>query len=102
MKIDNSIKTSPGKGAVQGPKPQAPGGAQPAPQPQTRDNVQITSLSSRLQALESTLGDVSVVDTTRVNAIKQAISEGRFKINSEAVADRLLNTVKELVLNQKD
>ncbi len=102
MKIDNSIKTTPGKSAADGPKPQSPArGVQPAPQPQARDNVQITSLSSQLQALESGLSDVSVVDTARVDAIKQAISEGRFKINSEAVADRLLNTVKELVLNQK-
>jgi negative regulator of flagellin synthesis FlgM len=54
-----------------------------------------------LQALESRLADVSVVDTARVDAIKQAISEGRFSVNSEVVADRLIATVKEYLLSQK-
>lgn len=105
MKIDNPIKTTTsGKSIAEGQPPQGrAAGAQPKPQPQPqpRDSVQITSLSSQLHALESSLSDVSVVDTARVSAIKQAISEGRFKINSEVVAGRLLNTVKELVLNQK-
>ena len=65
------------------------------------DNVEITSLSSQLHALESSLDEVSVVNTAQINAIKQAISEGRFKINPEVVADRLLNSVKDLVLNRK-
>ncbi len=65
----------------------------------TTDKVAITSLSSQLHALESSLTDVSVVDAARVDAIKQAISEGRFKIDSDVVADKLLTSVKELLLN---
>ena len=33
--------------------------------------------------------------------IKQAISEGSFQINPEVVADRLLETVKELIHSKK-
>lgn len=67
----------------------------------SEDKVEIGSLSSQLQALESSLEHVQVVDTARVEAIKQAISEGRFRVNPDVVADRLLTTVKELVLNHK-
>lgn len=65
------------------------------------DRVDIGPLAGQLAALESSLENVQVVDTQRVEAIKQAISEGRFRVNADAVADRLLSTVKELVLNHK-
>jgi negative regulator of flagellin synthesis FlgM len=42
-----------------------------------------------------------VVDAARVAELKQAISEGRFKVNAEAVADRLIDTVKELIRAHK-
>ena len=103
MKINNSVGRPPG---VSGPQEVA-GGKKPS-QPQfstggrTGDRVDITSLSSQLQALESKLSDVNVVDSARVDAIKQAISEGRFNVNSEVVADRLIASVKEYLLNQKN
>jgi negative regulator of flagellin synthesis FlgM len=37
-----------------------------------------------------------------VAKIRQAIIEGRFKVNPEAVADRLLETVKELIESKKN
>jgi negative regulator of flagellin synthesis FlgM len=37
------------------------------------------------------------VNTARIQEIKQAISEGRFKINPEAIADRLLESARDLV-----
>ena len=59
--------------------------------------MDIGPLSAQLQSLESSLENVQVVDTARVEAIKQAITEGRFRVNPDVVADRLLTTVKELV-----
>jgi len=44
---------------------------------------------------------VPVVDTQRVEEIKQAISDGRFKVNPDVIADRLLETVRELIQSQK-
>lgn len=61
------------------------------------DSVEITSLSARLNQLEGVLAGVPVVDSARVQAIKDAISEGRFQVDSEVVADRLLSSVKELL-----
>jgi negative regulator of flagellin synthesis FlgM len=66
----------------------------------SRDEVQLTS-SSQLQAMGSGLDDSTPMDSAKVEAIKQAISEGRFKINPEMIADRLLSSVKDLLANQK-
>lgn len=97
MKIDGSVKTPTSSGVKEStPRTSKAGSGTPAtPQKSasTQDNVQLTSLSSQLQAMES----VPVVDSARVEAIKQAISEGRFKVNPEAIADSLLATVQDLV-----
>jgi negative regulator of flagellin synthesis FlgM len=65
------------------------------------DKVEITSISAQLQQLEKILNDVSVLDSARVDAIKQAISEGRFRVDSEVVADNLLASVREFLLAQQ-
>lgn len=64
------------------------------------DSVEITNLSARLHQLEGVLAGVPVVDSAQVRAIKDAISEGRFQVDSEVVADRLLSSVKELLLQR--
>ena len=102
MKIDHTVTTASGLKINESQGQQNRISSAPAPSSKpSADSVSITSLSSQLQALESSLSAVSVADTARVDAIKQAISEGRFKINPEVVADKLLNSVKELVFNQK-
>ena len=75
---------------------QSPGAVSPA-----RDTVEITSVSAQLVQLEKLLNEVGVVDTARVEAIKQAIAEGRFHIDSEVVADKLLASVREFLAGQK-
>lgn len=42
-----------------------------------------------------------IVDATKVAEIKRAIIEGRFQVNSGVVADRLLETVNELIQSKK-
>jgi len=65
------------------------------------DKIDITSLSAQLAQLEKALNAVGEVDVARVDAIKQAISEGRFRIDSEVVAEKLLQSVREFLANQK-
>ncbi len=60
-------------------------------------NVQISSLSTQLQALQNTQAGGAVFATKKVEAIKLAISEGRFQVDAEKVADGLLETVKDLL-----
>lgn len=106
MKINAPIKSP----AISGVKETASraakaGTGMPTSAPQgkssSRDNVRITSLSSQLQVMKSSMNNVPVVDSARVEAVKLAISEGRFRINPEVIADSLLATVKDLVQNQK-
>jgi len=104
LKIDRSIKSTTGSATKVTQARQGRTGANTPQNENTgaRDEVKITSLSSQLQALEGSLSGVEIADTARVDSIKAAISEGRFQINSDVVADRLLKAVKELLVKQKD
>ncbi len=97
MKIDNPIKPVAGLSVSDGQRrADKSAGVNPNPAP-SADNVHLSRLSSQLQAIEDNLANSGVVDTARVEEIKQAISDGRFKVNPEVVADRLLQTVRELI-----
>lgn len=101
MKIDNSIKsvTSVGTPAGDNQRRADKSTATPAP---AAENVHLSSLSSQLQAIESNFASNGVIDAGRVEEIKQAISDGHFKVDAGAVADRLLETVRELILSHKE
>lgn len=58
------------------------------------DHVHISTPLAGIQTLGANNG---IVDAAKIAEIKQAISEGHFKVNSDVVADRLLETVKELI-----
>ena len=99
MKIDNSVKSvggltnsEPRGRSVQGQpaSPATPAGAQ----------VELSSLSSSLQEAEATLANVPVVDASKVAEIKQAISEGRFQVDTEKVADGLIQSVRQMLASQ--
>lgn len=63
--------------------------------------VELSPLGSQLAGIEASLADVPVVDLQRIEEIKLAIAEGRFKVNPDVIADRLLETVQELIRAQK-
>lgn len=60
-------------------------------------SIHLSTTTARLRSMESSVAATPVVDAKKVAEIKQAISEGRFQVNSGAVADKLLTTVKELI-----
>jgi negative regulator of flagellin synthesis FlgM len=99
VKIDSSISktvaTPSGESKVVRNKPANTQGSATAG---SAAEVKLTS-SSQLQALSG--GESQPMDSAKVDAIKQAIAEGRFKINPEKIADGLLSSVKELLTNQK-
>jgi negative regulator of flagellin synthesis FlgM len=103
LKIENSIKTesvkpvnegqpSPGKSGQRAAANAATSGASSANSIST--NIQ---LSGQLQNIEKNLSKGEVFDAERVAEIKQAISEGRFTVNADKVADGLLDTVRDLI-----
>lgn len=67
----------------------------------TESSVHLGTASAQLRSLENSMASSSVVDAEKVKAIKQAISEGRFQINSGKVADGLINSVQELISANK-
>ncbi len=62
--------------------------------------IDISGTSSRLRELEASIANVPVVDIARVDEIKQAISEGRFKVNADRVADSLIESVRQMLNNR--
>lgn len=108
MKIDNSGKPvtatgspRPGNAKAVSPEARQAGSAANASAPAS-DNVELTSASLKLSAIEGSLGGQPVIDSARVSEIKQAIADGKFKINPDAIADKLVASVKELLASRKD
>jgi negative regulator of flagellin synthesis FlgM len=58
--------------------------------------VSLSSLASTLQGSEK-----PPVNAARLQEIKDAIAQGRFKINPEAIAERLIETARDLVNVQR-
>jgi negative regulator of flagellin synthesis FlgM len=69
------------------------GGAEPVAE---TERVQLSDLGSKLSQLEAQFNG-SDFDVKKVEEVRNAIAEGRFKVNSEAVADKLLASVSELL-----
>lgn len=87
MKIDSSYTPTTTSLAPKGPAAQktSPAGA-------TTEAVSLSPLVGSLRG-----GEAPPVNSTRIQEIKQAIAEGRFKINPEAIADRLIESARDLV-----
>lgn len=85
MKIDSSYRpTTPGITPKAIP-------AQPAPSAGATEAVSLSQMAGS-HGMEK-----PPINSARIQEIKQAISEGRFKINPEAIADRLIESARDLV-----
>lgn len=102
MKIDKTSNTLPGKPVGDGaPRAAGKGKADSSAAPQQGStSVSLGSTAAQLNSMENSMAGTPVVDSAKVAEIRQAISEGRFKVNSEAVAERLLQTVRDLIGNR--
>jgi negative regulator of flagellin synthesis FlgM len=99
MKID---KTPPPLPASQiGEVTPRASGTKPAGTASSDSSVHLGTATAQLRNLGNSVASTPVVDTDKVAAIKQAISEGRFQVNHGAVADRLIDSVKELISANK-
>ncbi len=106
MNINNSIKNTVGLGVD---KPGAgkldSSAGKKAEKSQTdakvAENVTLSPMSAQLQSLEAQVAASNVFDAEKVDAIKSAIASGQFKVDSEKVADGLIETVKDLLTTKK-
>ena len=62
-------------------------------------NAEAVSLSQTAATLQGS--ERPPVDAARIQEIKTAIAEGRFKINPEAIAEGLIESARELVNRQR-
>lgn len=107
MKITDSIKSPLGLGLdkagaekVSAEKLES-GASNKAEKPQVDSNVAgsvtLSARSTQLQSLEAKVATGKVFDAEKVDAIKAAIEKGQFKVDSEKVANGLLETVRDLL-----
>jgi negative regulator of flagellin synthesis FlgM len=95
MKIDSAKTTI---GSVQAPAGRRTTGTRPATtnigagSPSTGQTTTVVAT-----ALHSVSGSEAAFNSQKVAEIRQAISEGRFQINPEKIADGLISSVREML-----
>lgn len=95
MKIDNSTKTI---GQVQKPVGTHAHGTRPAATGVKAGNPSVEQPAAVVSAaLNSVGGTEAAFNSQKVAEIRQAISEGRFQINPERIADGLISSVREML-----
>ena len=62
--------------------------------------VQVSPLASQLQSIDAADGGESV-DASRVAQVKLAIAQGRYEIDAEKIADRLIESTRESLRGAK-
>ncbi len=96
MKISSTSEPlRPDRVAPSNPQPRAADGRAAEPVAEG-ERVQLSDLAARLNQLESQFAQADF-DVKKVEEVRAAIAEGRFKVNAEAVADKLLASVAELL-----
>ena len=60
-------------------------------------DVAISSVATKLNSLETQFSADASFDAGKVESIKDAIRDGRFSVNPEVVADKLIASAQELI-----
>lgn len=67
----------------------------------SEDVVQLTDLGTRLQELTQAVAEVPEVDRARVGQVRQALADGAYQVEPEAIADKLIAMEELLGSGQK-
>lgn len=85
-----------GVGKPAGPPPRQPGNtpasgtATPTAGSTGAETVNLTDTARQLQALTRAVGTEETVDTNQVSAIRQALADGQYAVNSRQIAEQIL------------
>ena len=94
MKIDPGLKQTTPLPSIEN-RPAQPQTNKRADGEQT--DVTLSPRAAQLKQLETQLAAIPVVDRARVDSIKQAIASGQYTINTENIAESLIDSVKEIL-----
>lgn len=83
---------------VTGGQTARPGACTPVAASAPGDEVRVSNLSGALAHLGAQLATQGEFDQTRVDRIKTAIANGEYRVNTEAVADKLIQSVRDLLV----
>lgn len=76
--------------------------AKPAASKSTQSTGVAVTVSSMARSLEAdNTGETPDVDTVKVNAVRASIANGTFKVNAEAIADKLLSNAQEMLTRNR-
>jgi len=90
-------------GSRDGLRPDALSGGQPArptapaPAAAPSDEARVPDLSGALGQLATRLAAEGQFDQARVDEIKDAIAKGEYEVDADAVADKLVQAVRDLL-----
>jgi negative regulator of flagellin synthesis FlgM len=89
VKIDTAIKSIP---APRGKDTKSAVSRllQPADPAAVSDDVRLTETSEKMRQLETDLSNIDITDAAKVESIRQAIEDGNFRVDEEAVAEGLI------------
>lgn len=100
MKIEKSSKPLPAA-TTEGRAPAAKPASNAQSPAASGTSVHLGATAAQLQGMESSMANSPLVNAAKVAEIKQAISEGRFQVNSGIVADSLIKSVTDLISSHK-
>lgn len=60
------------------------------------DLINLTDSASRIKALEELVARLPIVDTKKIEQIKNSINAGTYEINAEQIAEQMIRFEKEL------
>lgn len=64
------------------------------------EKVELSSLAATMQKAEAAMAETPAVDQKRVDEIRQAITDGQFKVDANRIADGLIASVREMLGRQ--
>lgn len=98
MKVDYSFKSIKTESGLDTKNVKRPVGERAeTPEQGGSASVQLSPLMSHVKQTGADLAKTPSFDQKRVDELRSAIAAGKFRINPDAIADRLLKTVGELI-----
>ncbi|MFT4246789.1 MAG: flagellar biosynthesis anti-sigma factor FlgM [Pseudomonas sp.] len=95
QKIDGTLPATSSlrSGSVSGKVSSAGSPVAPA---SSSDSLSLTGEATNLQALQRNLSQASAIDNSRVQAVRDSLQSGNYKVDADTVANRLLSLDQQL------